>query len=359
MDSDPGGRAPPFAVDPQAILRYQHCECVSGMIYGPMGQSSTISRLFSGTNRQKALSVTTLWTAIGLVLLIIAPRTAPVFVVGAIFAPVAWNLADTGALPSIRLGGWSIVMLVAGLFFALNASWSPHAPQAITTVLIYFVLFAALVIVFSSLATLSRDVLLALATGLVLGWSVATVIFSIEYFAGGAGHRLFKRSWTEWAAITNQNLDQDIAGYVFNRSVAFIGLLGWMVLAAVRLLPLPRPLRIVSFCALAIAIVTIFLSAHKTSKVATLLSILVFVFSYYSVTHIRRLIASVVLVSGLLIVPFVATLEKMGAYDLALLGPTLRHRIVIWGFTADEYVKESLAGRRHSCRSRDGSGDGT
>lgn len=175
------------------------------------GQRQGWLRFFHEAYRPKALLATRLWVAAGLVVVILVPRLAPIVVVCATVAPVIWNLAETGAKPSLRLCSWSTVMFFAGLFLALNASWSPEVPQAYTFVLIYFVLFVSLLVTLNALAILPNDALMAMASGLVLGWSVAVLALSAEYALGGAIQRLIKEAWTgtifsNWASKSKWDL---------------------------------------------------------------------------------------------------------------------------------------------------------
>ncbi len=247
-------------------------------------------------------------------------------------------------MPAISVSPWASLLFLSALFLALASILSSAPSGAYYFVALLAFQIFAIFIVFTLLRELPRDVLTEMAVGLALGWSIAVLIFTLEFLTGGLMQVYFKGLLPDFLLTKRPVIDQRLNDFEFNRSVAIIALLAWVALAASLVLPLRNNIRLAVYAVVPIAASIIIESSHKTSKIALIISAAVFALSHIAIGTVRRIILVAILGSGLFVIPIMTALERIEAYDSPYLGASLRHRIVIWGFTAEQYWKSPWIG---------------
>ena len=203
--------------------------------------------------RGRALLATRIWVVLGIIILIIAPRVAPVFVYACLIAPLFWIVAERRGMPAISVSPWASLLFLSALFLALASILSSAPSGAYYFVALLAFQIFAIFIVFTLLRELPRDVLTEMAVGLALGWSIAVLIFTLEFLTGGLMQVYFKGLLPDFLLTKRPVIDQRLNDFEFNRSVAIIALLAWVALAASLVLPLRNNIRLAVYAVVPIA----------------------------------------------------------------------------------------------------------
>jgi O-antigen ligase len=297
----------------------------------------------------RLLLATTLWTASGVIIYLLAPLALPGLLIAAPVAPVAWYAAARGSLPLQKPSAVSVTLLLAGAYLVLNTTWSLRPGDAHVSVAMFLVLVVVVYFVRNGLAGDDTGALRAMAIGLAVGVIVGGVVLCVDTFSLQWVRRMLM---SFVPPLRPKSIDMRLEGgwvtwllpFLLNRSTAALTLLLWPAVHAVALVGQGRFLRYWLLAALAPAAVAILASEHATSQVALVGAAAAFLLASKSLAVARR----VVMVGWLAVLTLVVPLATLAYYGRLYLLPWLPHsaqaRIVIWGHTSELIAKAPILG---------------
>ncbi len=279
---------------------------------------------------------------------LIVPRATPFILLGlvavAAFAaahlPSPLRSTRQAPIPAMVLAGF-------GLWAAASTAWAFDRPEAIGKSLLLLALAAAVTWVWQT--TARAEAMRHACWAALCGFAIGLAYLAFEEIGGHALKRLvflllpFVRLSDKHMQIDGDEIA--VAGYVSNRNMAAALLALWpMILVAWSLLEGPR--RVAAIAGLvALAAATIAISVHETSIIALALSLPIFALAWRWPRLALGLVATGWLAATLLVVP----LASWGYHTAELhraswLPHSAKHRIVLWGYTADTYWQRPLTG---------------
>ena len=307
-------------------------------------QSSFVER-----HRRLLLLLTGAWIASGAILYVFIPLFSPILVLLSPIVPALWCLSAHSRLPHHNPGPVIIALALAGLYLALNASWSLDPSTSHLTLIMFFLVIGALYVTANMLPELDDEVLRAFSLGLYAGVIIASLIMCFE---------VFSLQWirrTLMSVVPNlrpKARDMVVANdwviilesYLINRNIAAMSFLFWPTVFAVSCLA-PKPRQTHWWLAGLIPVVAAVLgSKHATSKIALLGGVAVFVAMHYRPASTRRVVAWTWAALILLVVPLATIAYQSHLYLSAWLPRSAQHRVVIWGHTATLIAEAPILG---------------
>src|SRR6266481_6082543 len=144
---------------------------------------------FVGRHRRLLLQLTAAWTAIGVLLFVLAPLSTPALLLLSAVAPTAWCLASKG-LSLARPSAMTLVLTLAAGYLIANASWSLRPSEAHAALYMLLVSVVALHFMLGGLPDCDADTLCAMAVGLYVGMAIGGAVICFETFSLQWFHRL-------------------------------------------------------------------------------------------------------------------------------------------------------------------------
>ncbi len=282
-------------------------------------------------------------------LLILFPMAAPVVLVSSTAALLGWNLATQRQLPLPAPSATIVTLVLIDIYLVINCTWSLSPADAVRSVGLLIVITGILYLTLNALDGSDPGVLRAVAVGLVVGIALAGLVLCIEAVSSRALQRLLMAYVPAFAPNRHHmELAQDgsvaIPAYLMNRSISILTVLFWpAVLLVDRFASSPRQ-RIWLLIALAPSVAAVFRSVHGTSKIAFVGAALAFgIYLLYPrlVTRVTRVgwVAAV-----LLVIPAATLAFSAQLYQASWLPASAQHRVVIWGYTAEQIGRAPLLG---------------
>jgi len=299
------------------------------------------------SRRRLALLATTAWTASGIVLFVLVPLICPALLLLGAAAPAGWYRAHTGRLPLEAPSRVTLILILAGAYLAINASWSLSPGSARLALAALLLIIIAVHFTMSALEGNDADVLRAILAGVYAGMLIGGTVMFFETLSD---HWLRRTLMSLVPALRPKPADMLLEGgrvvfiqhHLMNRNVAAMTLLFWpTMLAAVQLGRRHLYVRLAGLFPAAVAIVG---SGHATSKVAFIGAALVFAVFPLSPRVMRRLLAAGWIAGIALVVPMATLAYQSQLYLSPWLVHSAQHRIVIWGTTSRLIAKAPLLG---------------
>lgn len=299
-------------------------------------------------SRHTWLMATSVAVAAAVSLFVSTPLVAPVLVIGCPVMAAFWTVRDGSRQDVLP---WLSVTLVALLlvWFAVTLAWTPDRKPGTWALALFIVSSAAVFLCATRFDHLATDVRRLIAIGFVLGLGFAMWLSLEELATGLYGRRLMNYLWpmTRPHSIQTRGEGNWIVAmmpYVSNKNTAAAMVLTWPWLLISRPFaqrPWQKVLRLATLAALVIAVV---LSDHETSKIALLLSAIV-----YLITRLSRRIAFGLLALGwfaatLAVLPVSLIAYGSGVHLIESVQYSGRHRLVIWGATAERAIDRPIRG---------------
>ncbi len=303
---------------------------------------------FAKPSRQ-ALWLTTAWTAAGVSLFGLLPLVAPIILLLSVVAPVAWCWAQARRVPWQQPSPAIFALLLAGAYLLINASWSQSPAYAYSFLALFFVFIAVLHVTLCALDGVEAPVLRAMAVGLCIGMAIGSALLCFEILSQ---QWVARKLMTSFAWLRPNPRDMVMEGgrviflhsYLLNRSMTVLALLFWPTVLAIGQLELSAVRRTPLWLGLGLALVAILLSDHATSKIALAGGAAVFFVCTVSRAAATRSTIVAWTAATLLVVPFAALAYTQQLYLARWLPYSAQHRIVIWGYTAEQAIKAPLLG---------------
>jgi O-antigen ligase len=293
--------------------------------------------------------LTAVWTAMGLVVWAMFPKTAAVLLPLCSIAPLAWTAAARAHLRWQRLSPAIAALLLGAAYLLANATWSLSPQTAASTVAFALVMVPTLHIVLKAVPELDEPPLRAMAAGTIAGLALAVALLGFEVFSGQALRRLLihfvpaLQPGPPHARIEGGQLVW-LAPYLPNAGIGVLTLIFWPALLAAARLGMTRASAGWLMIASGAVTLTVLASEHATSQVALAGAAAVFVLSRVHARFAIRLVIAAWVAANALVVPAVSLLYSADAYRAPWLPHSARHRIVIWGYTSAQVPKAPLFG---------------
>jgi O-antigen ligase len=296
-----------------------------------------------------ALLLTTVWTAMGVLMWVLFPMLSSVFLPMCAIAPLACYVAARRRVPWYRPSLTTVVLLLATGFLLINGSWSRSPELAGRAVTLIIMMVLTLHAVSNTLPDLDEPPLRAMAVGALVGLAAGSAFLCLEVFSDQSLRRALIRIVPALQPNPSHVIMEGghvarLAPYLPNASIAVLTLMLTPGALMVGRLGLPRAWRYVALATGGIAIATILASEHASSQVALLGACMV-----AALFRLRPKLALKVVVAGwvaanLAVVPAAWLLFSAGAHQSAWLANSARHRIVIWRYTVAQIHNAPLLG---------------
>jgi O-antigen ligase len=295
------------------------------------------------------LVLTAAWAAAGTCGYLIVPESAPFLLPLAVLAPLLWTPREgLGA----RLWGRSLlarVLAVASAYLLINASWSTDPTLAYIGVATFFVASAVLHIVITTVSTLDREPVRAMAIGFFAGFVISAFLISIEVVLK---HPLHLQVFAAFPALTPQvsgsvveaGILKSLPSHFLNRHIAALTFLIWPALLIASTLASSSRARIVLLTCLVPVIPAVFASDHESSKVALAGGVAAFCVLLLTPRLGKPLLAAAWILACVAVVPLAHIAYDRQLHKADWLQPSAQQRIVIWGVTSAKVAEAPLFG---------------
>lgn len=277
-----------------------------------------------------------------------APQAAPAIVVGALIgARLLASARDTGDL--LRFDRTLAALLPLLFAFLIAAARTPEPTRGVLAVCNLVLYAGGAWAIVRLQPTLSATVTAACARGFLIGMAIASAFLCIEILSSMAIRRFLAsilpltRPNTGYATWENGWMVA-LPPFMSNKSVAALTFLFWPVLLLSSRMEKRHWLFALRSGAIVAAIAAVAWSEHEASKLALVASAIV-----YLVTRLSRKFAIGLLAFGwigatMLVVPVALFAYESGVYRNEAIQHSGRHRIVIWGYTAQQIMKSPWLG---------------
>ena len=283
-----------------------------------------------------------------LLVYMVAPMTAPGLVSAAALALAIWLSANARRLPALTPSGLLLMLGLAGTYLLINSSWSLAPLSAYAAVALYFALVVTCLLTIDALYASSLGVLRAVALGISIGVACGATFLLFEVLSHQAAHRLLMSQAP--MLRTNAPEAQLEAGwvtflplYILNRSATAVSLCLWPTLLMIGQIAAGWR-KALLYAGMAGGVLAIMGSDHETSKLACLAGALTYIVFVVSPVSARRLTVAGWIVATLLVVPLCSLAYSQQLYRAWWLPDMAKHRIVIWGYTAEQLARAPVFG---------------
>lgn len=297
---------------------------------------------------------TTLLSAAGaaaLLLLVVAPRASPGCL--ALMLLAIYTAAPVGPVSrvfSLPRPGMPLVLLLAlAGWAAVSVVWAADRGEAINKAALLAAFATAIAFAATALPDARSEPLERAARAALAAYAVGFIYLCIEEITGQGLKRLlflalpFARPDTRH--IVGNDGDVVFAEYFLNRNIAAATLAFWPMLLVARRVVEPRRVSAVVAGIAAIALLTLAFSKHETSILALAASSIIGAAALAAPRLGLGLLAAGWLVATLLIVPMATWgLRTAELHKAEWLPHSARHRIVLWGYTAEQIQQRPLHG---------------
>ena len=285
------------------------------------------------------------------VLAVLAPRGTvlwlPVLALAGLLAH--WYLERAPSLP-VSADPVTLAFLAFAAYCAANALWSlaPNVALAKVATLAAGILATSLMV--RVIERQSDSNLIFLARALAIGTVIGTFFIFIEVLSDLSVWRTACTALTALCPspkhmVLDAGVVKRINPYNLNRNVGALNLVLWPGLLAIAAWPAGRvKVAVAACCVYALALVATLRSEHETSMVAILASAAIFALCRFAPRLGRAVALAGWTAATLLVVPVALVAYDARLYCAPALPSTAQARIVLWGYTAKEVIKNPLFG---------------
>jgi O-Antigen ligase len=234
---------------------------------------------------------------------------------------------------------WVVTGLLFATYCAASALWSADPVSSLKSGLIIAGIVLGVRKLIDAVASCPLAWLTHGTRALLVAFVIGVLYLLIEEVSGHQIKRLLywpfhtvKPGSSTVAAVTRYDLD--LAREITNWNMPPLVFALWPVLliTSLQLAPRARP---VQWLIAAVATLTVFLSAHSTSKVAVAAGLAAFAAASFNHRPVRYVLAGYWILAFLAVVPLANAAYSHKLYRDARLKPSVQARIIIWGFTAE------------------------
>jgi hypothetical protein len=303
-----------------------------------------------GLHQRQLLRLVAFLTFCGVCAAIIAPKFVAILFSLSIVLPAAWIAIAEGSLPALDVSPALALLVAFAAYLGVNATWSADPAAAgwiVTRHLLFTFVFLYTVTLLDRadaemLEAMRRAFLWAMAImAAVLLFEVATAM-SLRRAMNNAFPFTRDTDTKEMTIVADKVMA--IKSYMTNRNVAVTCLLFWPALCASRLDDSKSWQPALRLVVAAVIVTAAALSIHESSKVAMLLGAVTFAMAHLSRKWSWRLILVSWAAATLFAVPIAIQLKSSRLVASLPLEFSVRHRVVIWGYTAEKVLSNPWFG---------------
>lgn len=278
------------------------------------------------------------------------PESAAFQIVGCTAIPVWWLCYAAGRWPRPSYSQDALRLAAFGAWLAISALWAPYAAPALHIALTFGLYMLCIAVWVRFLDTPDMSLArLRLAQALVLGFACVLPLVGFEAVTSLAGRNALVNAIPALRP-GQHHMSIDTAGvawlhpYMLNRSLAAIMFLVWPVLLIANTV-LPRFYRFgASFVLALVTALTVAAGHHASSRLALVASVTMFALASWRASFARRAALTVWTILALLVVPLAAAAYRAELYRIDALPYSSAHRILIWGYTANDVLRRPVTG---------------
>jgi len=284
---------------------------------------------------------------------LVSARTVP-FLFAAAVASFLIAAALRGQLESAvpRRGPvfWHLAIFL--LYAAMSSAWAEEPQGTLMQILSAMLVAAGSLAMSQMLDDETRPNLLHMGEGLWTGFMVGLIYLLVEIASdqsikvalyNALGFRPGELPHPEYFVWSGSRL-VSISREDLTRNMAPLTLYFWPVILAI-MGTLRRPVStLVAIVATVLAVVVVMLAWHETSKLALLAGLLAFGCGRLALRVTGRMVAIGWVVACLAVLPTALIATRLGVQEASWLQFSARHRIVIWGYTAEQVLKAPWLG---------------
>lgn len=295
----------------------------------------------------RTLTVSVALGAVAVALLLVAPRTSPL---GLALLVGLGVVAGAGRLPRVGHIALPVLAFLAfGVWAGVSTLWSFDPRETISKVATLLALLAGVTCFAAALGEARAETLQQAARAAVVAFGAALCFLFVEEVSNHAikGALAFVLPFLRPSTkhMTEAETSVRLADYISNRSIGAAMLTLWPMVFLARLVVAPARRGLVTAALIGLMLITIYFSQHETSALALAVSGLVVIVAVAAPRVAIGLVAAGWLVATLLVVPAATWgLRSAELQKAAWLPNSARHRIVLWGYTAEQVALRPLQG---------------
>lgn len=303
-----------------------------------------------GFNAADLLRIVGLLTWCGICAYMISPRLGAIILVLSAVMPAIWYFFKHGRLPRLAMTPSLVVLLAFGAYLLLSVTWSIAPGSGLLIALRHFLFVAALALTLQLLDSSEPEFLATMLRAFVFAGALMTVVMLFEVSSQMALRRFLNnllpvtRSWDSNVVVVENDRVVTLANFLTNRNVAALSFLFWPAVYASRLLVTSDVQKVLRWLFIGLAVEAILLSHHESSKVALLAGGIIFGLAWMSRIWAGRAIVGGWLIATLLVVPIALVAKPWTGLEGTINEISFRHRIVIWGTTAEKVLERPWFG---------------
>jgi O-antigen ligase len=281
--------------------------------------------------------------------LLLFPMGAPVVLTASSVVLLGWQLITQRRLPLAMPSAVIVTLLGIAAYILINTSWSPSQADALRAAGVVLLTTVILFLMLNALDGTEPVMLRSIAAGLVVGIALGGVVLCVESFGAQVIWRFFV-NYLSVLVPPSQHLSVradgsvGIGAYLINRNMSAFTVLFWPAVLLLERAHLPHRIKTLGLIALVPGVAAVFRSEHATSQIAFIVGALVFGIYQFYPWFVRRFLQVVWVVAVLLVVPMAIVAFQNRLYLASWLTGSAQHRIVIWGYTADQVSRAPLLG---------------
>ena len=305
--------------------------------------------LLNGVLRREPAIIRTLFFLAPFITLLAPKTTVPVLVL-LFIGCVGLSLAHGQRLKALFRPDLGLALFGAvAVYLFINASWSLDPSRAVSKA-VWFTLVAAMA--YGGCRALSnwrieqiRTAATAFLAGLAAG--IAIVLFEVatDRFLTLSLYNLlpFTRPESAKAMVVKHDEVFRIAAFELNRNITVMMLMLWPALLCLTVHGTRT--RLLGIAGLFLAVLaSVFLSAHETSKIAIVLSAVVFAVALVWPVFARRALWAAWCLAFILVVPLATMAYKAELHQADWLRHSAQARVTIWAYTAEQIPNAPIFG---------------
>lgn len=281
------------------------------------------------------------WAAAGTFLLIAAALIAPIILVGSLLAPLLLCDRRLLRLGLAKVSAVTMLLLLAGIYLAINATWSLDKGSAYMAVATILALAVVSHVGTGALAAMRPEHVAALGRGIVIGFFLGGAFLAFEFATHLATHRLLERLLRS-VGITGFTVRIETTGnahlFVLNRNLVTLVMLLWAV-CIIQLRSMPKRAWMACASSLILVAAAALFSSSATARTGMVTGAAILGLAYFLPRIALYAVAAVWTVACLGALPIAHFLYKWEAYNAMWLFVSARHRIMIWGATSNWFWK--------------------
>jgi hypothetical protein len=312
--------------------------------------SPVFSRPLLGVAPVYAIWLGAFGLCVGVALLAGIPATAAYQICTTAIIPAWWLMARHGALPWPHDIAHVYLLAALGTWMFASAMWAPVAASALhigITLLLYMYCVGTWnrFLAESGTGTVSRR----LGDAVLIGFAIAAPLICFEAVTNLAGSNALSTAFPSLRPNPH-HMSVDSGGtvaihvYMLNRNVTALLLLAWPALLIAHGI-VPREYRdgVLALLA-ALTVLTVVAGHHASSRLALAAGIAMFVLASWRLVFAHRAALAVWTILCLLVVPLAGAAYKAELYKMEMLPYSAAHRVLIWGYTANDVLRHPLLG---------------